>query len=675
MSNDDRFKQARRSLLVPQQEPFDEERTELVDLASLEQQYAAQQQADPYAQAQAEDQTAVVDVSGLRAQELSHASSPPPRPPPKTALLLPPLPATPPPPPCRPCRRGLPQQLCRVPRPAHPCPRSTPRPSFGQEPYGDDFEDEKTEFIEFSPPAAGPAPSSIVPPAPQAYQASQAPTMRSDAVPARASEASTQGYDIDALQAGQGPIVSANFGVSAGAAAASHIAPSQDPLLKGTYRFEPHQVQHTDVGTMIWALNAQGHQVILKHLSEPGTEGTDPALEEQITRLSALETPALMKMHGIFTSHSGRWVELEAYRGQTLAERVQAQGPLSIDEVKWWAHRVADSIDAIHKAGLLYLNLTPDAIWLDPTQGQVYLEPFGIFGLRQRGNLGPFGAQELHRSGTHAPGPSTDVYAMAMVLIYALTGQNDPSALAGLSAKATKLTLAKALDVNPSNRPGSAAALVSAAKLGAPGEKFNPLDRKFLLPLAALVVVVTMSVVFLVPDGPPEPYGQANFKSDYDPKRKAVAGAPGQVDKDERLRLVRSFAYAPPEKDEFEAPPVDNTQAAGLLAGVNAKISDESASPKVLLLDYTKAARAGADPGQLKKTMAKLMARPDVSAYYQKRLRTFGDALGASPKLSPTLRRDYGGLSQVVPGASNYTFLTKNRGAQIKKIASTSKEP
>ncbi len=109
--------------------------------------------------------------------------------------------------------------------------------------------------------------------------------------------------------------------------------------------------------------------------------------------------------------------------GPSLAERVEADGPLAFDQLHRLAMDLFAGLDATHRAGVLHRDLTPRNVLFDG-QGRALLADFGI----ARGPGDPTLTAEHTVMGTRpGPGaaprrPRTDTYAAGITLAHAITG-------------------------------------------------------------------------------------------------------------------------------------------------------------------------------------------------------------------------------------------------------------
>ena len=115
--------------------------------------------------------------------------------------------------------------------------------------------------------------------------------------------------------------------------------------------------------------------------------------------------------------------------GRTLEDRIQAEGPLPVDDILVLSYQVATALDALHHQELVHRDIKPSNIMLD-AQGDAWLTDFGLAKGRAYTVLTKPGqvmgtldylAPELIR-GDQAT-PASDMYALGCVLYECLSGQ------------------------------------------------------------------------------------------------------------------------------------------------------------------------------------------------------------------------------------------------------------
>ncbi len=116
------------------------------------------------------------------------------------------------------------------------------------------------------------------------------------------------------------------------------------------------------------------------------------------------------------------YVALERLAGQTLGEWVRERGPMPVERAVRMAHQMADALAEAHGHGIFHRRLDPEAIFLGP-EGLAKVAGFGASWLvpadrATAGYRAPEVAEEPHRSD-----PRGDVFSLAAILLFALTGR------------------------------------------------------------------------------------------------------------------------------------------------------------------------------------------------------------------------------------------------------------
>ena len=115
--------------------------------------------------------------------------------------------------------------------------------------------------------------------------------------------------------------------------------------------------------------------------------------------------------------------------GKSLDDRIQAQGPLPVEDTTRIVAEIASALDALHAAGLVHRDVKPSNILLDEERGAL-LTDFGLAKRRDYSMLTAPGqmlgtldyiAPEMLRG--EEPGPSADLYALGCVVFECLAGK------------------------------------------------------------------------------------------------------------------------------------------------------------------------------------------------------------------------------------------------------------
>ena len=151
---------------------------------------------------------------------------------------------------------------------------------------------------------------------------------------------------------------------------------------------------------------------------------------QEMEALAQLEHPGLVGLHDGGTEAGRPFVVTDLVEGPTLAERI-LDGPVPVDEVRELGAQLADALAAVHAGGFVHRDLKPANILLGDGS-RPRLADFGISRALESTAATTAGcvvgtaaylAPEQVRG---APiGPPTDVYALALVLLEAITGQRE----------------------------------------------------------------------------------------------------------------------------------------------------------------------------------------------------------------------------------------------------------
>jgi serine/threonine-protein kinase len=188
-------------------------------------------------------------------------------------------------------------------------------------------------------------------------------------------------------------------------------------------------------------------------------------------------------------------------RGGSLADKLQNDGTLSIEDAVRITLWVAAGLDAVHAAGLVHRDVKPGNILLDE-QGVAYITDFGLAKDSQAsvltrpgqalGSIDYMAPEQIRGEEVSAP---TDVYALGCVLTEVLTGappfadrqgmrvlwahlQDEPPDPAGAREDVTpelSQAIRLALEKDPDKRPPTATAYARLVQI-ASGVSMGPLS-------------------------------------------------------------------------------------------------------------------------------------------------------------------------------------------------------
>jgi Protein kinase domain len=154
---------------------------------------------------------------------------------------------------------------------------------------------------------------------------------------------------------------------------------------------------------------------------------------EEAQRLARFKHPSIVGVRDAFAENDTVYLVMEYLPGETLENAVRQSGPLELSRAVTVAVQLLDALTQIHGAGLLHRDIKPDNIML--SANRAVLIDFGAareFQAQQTQLhsliLTP-GYAPLEQYGSHVRrSASSDLYALAGTLYFALTGRVPPPA-------------------------------------------------------------------------------------------------------------------------------------------------------------------------------------------------------------------------------------------------------
>ncbi len=275
----------------------------------------------------------------------------------------------------------------------------------------------------------------------------------------------------------------------------------------GRYQIVREIARSNDVVYEAWdpVLN---RRVALKELLIP-PHLTGSARRERIERFyrearaaGRLDHPGIVTIYEVGQEGDRHFIAMEYLEGQSLRERLQVEGPLSIEETLRIVVQVLDALAYAHSQGVIHRDIKPDNIHLLPN-GTVKLTDFGIARLIVEPSLttdGQVFGTPSYMSPEQVAGKTvderTDLFSLGVTMYEMLTGHkpfqgdsivtitykimhHNPFPVAGLP-EPLQAFLAKAMAKDPSQRFQSAlemkSALLEIMTSGLTINSFAPLD-------------------------------------------------------------------------------------------------------------------------------------------------------------------------------------------------------
>jgi serine/threonine-protein kinase len=157
----------------------------------------------------------------------------------------------------------------------------------------------------------------------------------------------------------------------------------------------------------------------------------DPEVVERFRReaqlAAGLSHPNIVNIYDIAGRSGLIWYTMELIDGPSLAQLVEREGPLSLEQVLRLLREALSALAHAHGSGLVHRDLKPENMLIDPT-GSLQITDFGL-ALALRGQFGGATSQ----SGTpqfaspeqllgERVDQRSDLYSLAAVTCYALLG-------------------------------------------------------------------------------------------------------------------------------------------------------------------------------------------------------------------------------------------------------------
>ncbi|MFJ2738848.1 protein kinase [Streptomyces sp. NPDC087440] len=154
-------------------------------------------------------------------------------------------------------------------------------------------------------------------------------------------------------------------------------------LLAGRYQLT-HLLGQGGMGAVWRAHDTQlARDVAVKELRLPGHLGEAERanwiarLDREARAAAGLKHPGIITVHDRVAGADGLpWIVMELVTGGSLADLVEARGPLPPEEVAEIGQQVAAALDAAHRRGITHRDIKPANILLE--EGRAVLTDFGI---------------------------------------------------------------------------------------------------------------------------------------------------------------------------------------------------------------------------------------------------------------------------------------------------------
>ena len=182
--------------------------------------------------------------------------------------------------------------------------------------------------------------------------------------------------------------------------------------------------------------NPHSNDVVIntKDSSMQFNRGLKRFVEEARSLLAIKNLDGIVEVLDFFTTNDTAYIVMEYLDGVSLKRYVQKKGKLDVDTTLTILRPVITSLGAVHKAGLIHRDISPDNI-LITRNSEVKLIDFGASlhsGESEKSHSivlkQGFAPEEQYR--THGKqGPWSDIYALGITIYYCITGQLPPESI------------------------------------------------------------------------------------------------------------------------------------------------------------------------------------------------------------------------------------------------------
>ncbi|MFJ4986147.1 serine/threonine-protein kinase [Streptomyces sp. NPDC088732] len=177
-----------------------------------------------------------------------------------------------------------------------------------------------------------------------------------------------------------------------------------------------------------------GREVAIKEVkAPPGFDEHDTArlyarLEQEGRAAARVEHPNVVKVYDVAMADGNPWIVMELVRGLTLADVLDAEGPMAPRRAADIGSKVLAALRVAHAAGVLHRDVKPGNVLIG-NDGRVVLSDFGIAmiegtsALTRTGEL--VGSPEFlapERALGRRPGPASDLWSLGVLLYVAVEG-------------------------------------------------------------------------------------------------------------------------------------------------------------------------------------------------------------------------------------------------------------
>jgi len=193
------------------------------------------------------------------------------------------------------------------------------------------------------------------------------------------------------------------------------------------------EIRQDDLGGLYQARDMMSGRIVSIRILPRSLTEDDPSLRQrlarEVERQSRLSHPHIARVYALEEIERHLCLVSDYVAGRTLRERLREEGSLRPEEARRIVSDIAAALDEAHQQGILHGDVRPSNIII-AEGGQAMLTDLGLAHIvqpprprrdRALGGAPAYMAPEIVRG--EKPGPSTDLYALGIVLYEMLTGR------------------------------------------------------------------------------------------------------------------------------------------------------------------------------------------------------------------------------------------------------------
>ncbi|HYY80076.1 MAG TPA: serine/threonine-protein kinase [Actinomycetes bacterium] len=178
-----------------------------------------------------------------------------------------------------------------------------------------------------------------------------------------------------------------------------------------------------------------GRDVAVKEVVVPSLlpQAERRAAEARVLRearaAARLNHPGAVTVHDVVREHGHTFIVMELVRAPTLADLIQAKGPLPPERVAEIGVQLAGALEAAHRVGIVHRDVKPANV-LVPEIGGVKLADFGVASLQGDPTLTSTGLvlgspayMAPEQASGKSSGPPADMWALGATMFFAVEGE------------------------------------------------------------------------------------------------------------------------------------------------------------------------------------------------------------------------------------------------------------